>query len=311
MNNKEISRMNDYFARYLLGQRENEPLLLNFINAVMRDNDLEEFASVTVTNPYNLKEHSTESETIVDVKAITSSGEKVIIEVQVQGNKTFFDRVLEYWARTYRAERIKNENGIEVRRFMPVISINIVDFTMFDDIDFAHTSHMIHCVQNKKVSNDKLEIHFLELPKMHMAVKEDELKTWLSYFGSKDFEREKDVIAMRGEVFKKAVGDYEYFVSDSDLISEYEKREIFLNGQAAALDYERYEARQEGLKEGRAEGRVQGHAEGHKEGLEQGIVQGVLQEKIKLAKSALAKGLEIQTIVELTGLSEQEIKNLQ
>ncbi len=291
MSNKEISRMNDYFARYLLGQRRNEDLLLNFINAVMRDSDLEEFSSVTVINPYNLKEHASEAETIVDVKGVASSGEKVLIEVQVRGNKTFFDRVLEYWARGYRAERVKTENGEEVRRFMSVISINIVDFTMFDDTDFAHTSHMIHCVQNKKVTSDKLEIHFLELPKMHTLVKEDELKTWLSYFGSKDFEREKELIAMRGEVFKKAVGDYEYFVSDSDLISEYEKREMYLNGQSVMLQYER----QEGLKEGLAEG----------------IEKGTLDAKLDMAKSALAKGFDAQTIAELTGLSKEEILTLE
>ncbi len=289
---KEISRMNDYFARYLLGQRGNEHLLLSFINAVMRDNELEEFVSVTVTNPYNLKEHCSESETIVDVKGITNSGEKVIIEVQVRGNKTFFDRVLEYWARSYKAERIKAENGTEIRRFMPVISINIVAFTMFESIDCAHTSHMIHCCQNKEISTEKLEIHFLELPKVHKEIKEDELKTWISYFGSSNFENEKEAIAMQGEVFKKAVGDYEYFVSDSDLISEYEKREIFLNGQAAALDYERYEARREGHAEG--------HAEGH--------TKGAHEAKIEMAKNLLSLGDSIEKIKTVTGLSEEEIK---
>ncbi len=281
---KELSRMNDYFARYLLGQKGNEPLLLSFINAVMRDNDLEEFASVTVINPYNLKEHASDAETIVDVKAISSSGEKVIIELQVRGNKTFFDRVLEYWARGYRAERLKTEKGDEVRRFMPVISINIVSFTMFEDVDFAHTSHMIHCVQNKKVTSDKLEIHFLELPKMHTLVKESELKTWLSFFGSQDFENEKEAIAMQGEVFKKAVGDYEYFRADNDLVSEYEKREIYLNGQSAMLNYERQE--------------------GHKQGLEKGAHDA----KIEVAKNFLSMGVSIEKISQGTGLTEEEIR---
>ncbi len=284
MGKSELSRMNDYFARYLLGQRGNEDILLNFINSVMRDNDLEEFESVTVTNPYNLKEHASETETIVDVKAVTASGEKVIIEVQVRGNKTFFDRVLEYWARGYRAERVKTEAGGEVRRFVPVISINIVAFTVFDDIDFAHTSHMIHCVQNKKVTSKKLEIHFLEIPKMHTLVKEDELKAWLSYFGSSDFENEKESIAMQGEVFKKAVGDYEYFRADNELVSEYEKRENYLNGQSAMLNYER------------------------QEGLKQGLEQGAHEKALEVARTALQEGLDVSVIEKLTNLSEDEIK---
>ncbi len=199
-------------------------------------------------------------------------------KVQVKGNETFFDRVLEYWARNYKAEKIKTKTGNEIKKFVPVISISILSFTLFDDIEFAHTSHMIHCVQNKKLTNNKLEIHFLELPKMHTLVKEDELKTWLTYFGSKDFEKDKGKIAMQGEVFKKAVGDYEYFRADNDLVSEYVKREVYLNGQSAMLERE--------------------------------FEKGEEKAKLEIAKSLLNSGLSVHDVIKHTGLTEEQIKEL-
>jgi predicted transposase/invertase (TIGR01784 family) len=47
-----------------------------------------------------------------------------------------------------------------------------------------------------------------------------------------------------------------------------------------------------------------------KEGMEKGMQKGMEREKLKLAKSALNKGLPIALIQELTGLNEQEIESL-
>jgi predicted transposase/invertase (TIGR01784 family) len=47
-----------------------------------------------------------------------------------------------------------------------------------------------------------------------------------------------------------------------------------------------------------------------KKGIEQGIERGIEQEKFNTAKACLAKGLDIETIVSITGLDENTIKNL-
>lgn len=45
------------------------------------------------------------------------------------------------------------------------------------------------------------------------------------------------------------------------------------------------------------------------EGLEQGIEQGKREEKIKTAKKMLEKNIPIETIIELTELTKEEIMN--
>ena len=61
--------------------------------------------------------------------------------------------------------------------------------------------------------------------------------------------------------------------------------------------------RKEALKIGKTEGRKEGRKEGKKAGRE--------QERIKIAKKALKKGTPIEFIAELTGLSIEEIEELE
>ena len=68
----------------------------------------------------------------------------------------------------------------------------------------------------------------------------------------------------------------------------------------------REEGREEGLKVGREKGLEEGHKKGHKEGKE----EGAKQKSFDIAKRMLEKGIDIETISELTGLTEKEISEL-
>ena len=69
---------------------------------------------------------------------------------------------------------------------------------------------------------------------------------------------------------------------------------------------ERKKAREEGLAEGRAEGK----AEGLSEGLAEGRMQGARDKALEMAKKMLAKGMAINDIVDLTGLTSDEVIQL-
>lgn len=70
-----------------------------------------------------------------------------------------------------------------------------------------------------------------------------------------------------------------------------------------AKKVQREEAREEGLKEGLQEGLQKGL----QKGLEKGLEKGVEETTIKFIKNALKKKLAISDIVELTGVTEEEI----
>ena len=61
---------------------------------------------------------------------------------------------------------------------------------------------------------------------------------------------------------------------------------------------------------GREEGREEGHKVGKEEGRKEGREEGAKQKSFDIAKRMLEKGIAIETISELTGLTEKEISEL-
>ena len=61
---------------------------------------------------------------------------------------------------------------------------------------------------------------------------------------------------------------------------------------------------------GREEGHKEGKAEGKAEGIKEGRAEGAKQNSCDIAKKMLEKGIDIETISELTGLTEMEISEL-
>ena len=66
--------------------------------------------------------------------------------------------------------------------------------------------------------------------------------------------------------------------------------------------------RAEGLAEGEAKGRAEGKIEGLAEGEAKGKAEGLAEGKMEVARAMKAKGLGMALIAELTGLSEEEIR---
>ena len=72
------------------------------------------------------------------------------------------------------------------------------------------------------------------------------------------------------------------------------------------IEYARETGREEGHKVGKEDGLKEGREEGHKEGRE----EGAKQKSFDIAKRMLEKGIDIETISELTCLTEKEISEL-
>ncbi|RXS88554.1 Rpn family recombination-promoting nuclease/putative transposase [Geobacillus sp. PK12] len=67
---------------------------------------------------------------------------------------------------------------------------------------------------------------------------------------------------------------------------------------------------QQGVKQGIEQGLKQGIKQGMKQGIEQGRQKGIEEGKIDIAKKMLAKGYDVDTIHELTGLPAEKIEQL-
>ena len=68
--------------------------------------------------------------------------------------------------------------------------------------------------------------------------------------------------------------------------------------------------REKGMEKGLAEGMEKGLAEGMEKGLAEGMEKGMSQRSLEIARTLLAKGMDAATVMEITGLSERQLKQL-
>ena len=82
--------------------------------------------------------------------------------------------------------------------------------------------------------------------------------------------------------------------------------------ERVAYDYalKRYRDYYSGIKTAEEKGREEGLAEGRKEGREEGRIEGEDRKMREIAKTMKEKGLEVQLIIDCTGLSAEEIAAL-
>ena len=69
-------------------------------------------------------------------------------------------------------------------------------------------------------------------------------------------------------------------------------------------------AKREGKEEGLAEGMEKGLAEGMKKGLAEGMEKGMNKRSLEIARKMLANGMDAATVMEITGMSENQLQQL-
>ncbi|PCG20515.1 Rpn family recombination-promoting nuclease/putative transposase [Brachyspira sp. G79] len=280
---KYFNTLNDYFVRYLFSDKGSEAILLDFINSTMLDAGMKTFRSVEILTPFNYKENYENKETITDVKCITQNGSVVIIEIQLQGNSRFPERILYYWASNY-SKLLKQ--GEKYDALTPVISINLLNFNL-DDSNNIHSCYMIYDTINQRLLTDHLQIHIIELKKFHNNLLNPDLNCWLKFFTMK----ENEEVIMSELVKEKPVMEevqrrYNNFIKDRLMMNEYDKRQAYLYGNQIMLEEER------------------------RLGIEEGMEKGKREQQIYIARNLKKAGIDIKIISENIGLSIEEVENL-
>lgn len=273
----------------------------NIVNSVLEDLGFEEVHNLHIINPHNLPENINLKESVLDVKAITKSNKKIIIEIQLSGNIDFLKRIYYYISRNIVSEVDEKEPYYIISK---VISINFVNFNMdFNDEGKPHRCFKLIDIENPNVVLDMVQMHILEVPRFKNILsnsniedmKKKRILSWIEFFTAKDLDNnEKSKLKEVNKIMKKVIDRYERFTSSEDEMQVYNARDAFLYGQTVMLKKER----EEGIKEG------------IKKGMEEGVEKGKKSEKIAIAKNLKNSGIDINIISENTGLSIEEIKNL-
>jgi predicted transposase/invertase (TIGR01784 family) len=286
MKAKYINPFTDFGFKKIFGEEASKPLLLDFLNALLPPEH--HVVDLTFKNSEQLGQTEADRKAIYDIYCDTDKGEKFIVELQKAKQNYFKERTIYYSTFPIKEQAEKGEWNYNLKA---VYCIGILDFTFDDYESEPEKSEVVHTIKLKnkhgKTFYDKLTYIYLEMPNFNL--KEDNLVTrldqWLYFIKHlEDFQSIPTIF--KDEVFTQA----------------FEKAEIARFGQVEIESYEMnlkiYRDYKNTVDTAFDEGKMEGKLEGK------------MEEKLDVARKMKAKGLSINDIVDLTGLSINEINAL-
>ncbi|MCL1937970.1 MAG: Rpn family recombination-promoting nuclease/putative transposase [Candidatus Azobacteroides sp.] len=288
----------DWAAKRLLRQKSNFVVLEGLLSTLLN----EEIKIERMLESESNQDTFDDKFNRVDMLAENSKGELVIIEIQNNRELDYFHRML-YGASKAITEYIsRGEPFAKVRK---IYSINILYFDLGQGKDYVYHGRTefrgIHTNDVLKLSEHQQQ-QFLyqdvgDLFPEYYVLRVDEfdkkaltpLDEWIAFLKT-------------GNIPDKPQAKGLSEAKESLLISRLSKKE-----------QREYDAHMEAVRYQRSviqTGLIEGKMEGIKEGKAEGIVEGEKRKALSIARNALKMGMEKESVIQLTGLSREDLPDL-
>ena len=309
---KYYSPVTDVTFRKVFG--EHIDLTASLLNTFLPLEDGRLITNIQYVSPEMMPETPTRKNSIVDVRCEDSAGAIFLVEMQLNWDTDFLQRVVFNTSKAYVKQLDK---GKPFHLLQPVYSLNFVQGDLHKGLsEWYHPYQLVHIYHSDRVF-DGLKIVFAEMNKYEKLAEKGCSKRdlWMRYFT---------------EMTEKTRKPAPELLADPDIAKAIELLEIINYNDVEQELYDRYwdavsvEATwksigerdgekkgieiglQQGIKKGIEAGRLEGHAEGHREGLEEGEYNA----KLQFVRNMLAEGFEPAIIAKITSLTIEEIQNM-
>ena len=269
---------NDVVFKLLFGDQRNGDLLSDFLKAVIHLPE-DDYSEITVVDPHLIRKHPDKKLGILDLKIRTKSGKIVHVEIQLLDFPQIRERIVFYDAGLITDQIDAGEEYGSIKR---VITILITDYVLLPEGSSYHNRFTLYDPESTMEFTDLIEIHTLELPKLPETA-DNYLWHWLRFLRAESKE-DLDMVAQASPKLQKTV------VKLLELSEDEEARMI-------------YEAEVKAARDERA--RMRGAFE---KGMLQGKTEGRVESKLEIAQKLLKKKMPIEDILEITGLSRDDIE---
>ena len=281
----------DYMFKKVFGDRDNNPILISFLNAVLNKKPL--ITSVKMLNTELTREFSDTKTVILDIQAQLEDGTYLDIELQKSYAVDLLNRFLLYGAKQLCKHTSKGKNAPPLNEDPKIISIWIIDckvkgLEVFqEELPIGNFCYTTDIDPLKKVITPNFTIIPIELPKIKKYKNiNPELISWLQFFKySQNISNPIEI-----EEIHKAYEKMRSIGGDKVYINYLEAREKYEINKYGEINT----AKEIGIAEG----------------LEKGKKEGEHKKAIETAKNLLTMGLQIEQISKATGLSIDEVKLL-
>lgn len=245
-------------------------LLIDLINSVLNLTGDRRIRSVEVKNPTVLPEEITKKFIILDIRAVDERQNQYDIEIQVTKYEAYPKRTLYYASRLY-ADQLGT--GEDYAALNPVIGIHFLDYDLFPGCSDFHFHFYLRDIRYPELClTDDLSLHIFELPKVVKL--HDSLSEWLYFFNHAHEEDKAMRTHYKNPAIHRAFGMLEKLSADKQFRRQAEIREKALQNEVSMLAA----AKREGIRQ--------------------------------VAFNMLREGMDMKLITRITGLSEDEIRQL-
>ncbi len=224
---------------------------------------------------------------ILDLRAKINNSIECEIEMQMLYAKNFIPRLLYYWSKIYSQQLKEGHHYDELNKAICIAIIN-EKIPNLKELQ-AHTKWQIREEKtHTKILTDKLEIHIIEIPK---AIKEyrnnkgNEVLQWMMFLNEPESMEVEEIMKENKEIEQAKI-------TLRELSKEEENQRIAELREKHILDTQ--DIYETGIERGRIEGEKMGKKE----------------EKINITKKLLDMNVTIEKIVEITGLTKEEIEKI-
>ena len=288
---KYINLMVDWSFKRVFGTEVNKDILIEFLKVVFPQFAITDITYIP-TEQLGIMEDDRKA--IFDVLCKTEDGKTFLVEMQRGAQKHFFERALYYTSfpimkQGKKAIAKEKEEGAKPWNFSldGVFFLGILDFKYEQD---EMTEHRYQLLETKtlKQMTDKLEFVFVEVAKFDKS--EDELETdldkWLYLLKNMSTLLERPA-ALRDRIFGRLFDVAEYARLDD------EERKNYVESMNTARDT--YNQIDFALNKG----------------IGIGLEMGCEKKACEIAQKMITKGLDVDTIADLTGLTKDQILTLE
>ena len=285
----EFNLKNDIIFTAFFARKGNEEFLIDFLQSILKI----EIKKIKIREEVNLEKLSVgEKGGRLDIQAELNEGTIVNIEMQMKNLHNIENRTTLYGAKVLAREEARGKNYNDIKN---VIMINILNYELTEFEEYVSETVVVLDKHREYEIIKGMKWYFIELPKFRKAHPnmDEKLNQWLAFIDDNDRGKIK-MAEKKNKTLEKARKEMTYLTGDEEIRRLAELREKWEMDWNSSMDY----SKREGIKEGK------------KEGIKEGVTEGRKKERIENAKKMKEKNIPIETIVEITGLTKEEIEKL-
>ena len=286
---------------------EHPDLVMSLLNALLPLDEGKQIEHVEYLTPEMVPENPGKKNSVVDVRCRETGGRHFIVEMQMNWNNEFQQRVILNAAKAVVKQLGTSE---DYSLLQPVYALNLINDVGFDagPDEFYHDYAIVNVEHTDRII-EGLRLVFVELPKFKpQTIKERKMAVlWLRFLT--EIDRDTDEIPaelLENPETSKALKILETSAYNEEELRAYEYYWDAVYNERGAIRH----GYKQGLEQGMAQGMAQGLEQGMAQGLEQGMAQGMDKAQRESAIRMKNDGVPPELIAKYTGLTIDTINSL-